>query len=88
MESHKDPLLGPFTCSLLAKFPKSIGNCLCLSKKFQLNKDKTEIVLFRNKEAILLFTACLESRSIKTTTKAKTLDVIVDEGLSFREHIN
>lgn len=49
----------------------------------QLNIEKTEIILFGNKEGSSL----LKSRAIKTTTHTKNPGVILDGDLSFRDCI-
>ena len=53
----------------------------------QLNKDKTEIVVFGNKEGRLRPSAYLESKSLQTKTHIKNLGVIVDGDGSFRDRI-
>ena len=49
----------------------------------QLNKDKTEIFVFGNKEGRLRLSAYLESESLQKTNNVKILCVILDSDVSF-----
>lgn len=69
--------------------------CLCLEKVndwmqqnfLQLNRDKTEIIVFGNKEGKLKLSSHLESRTFKVQASVKNLGVIMDSDLSFSAHI-
>ena len=83
----------------LALSPNDFGPidslCLCIEKVnswmqnsfLELIKDKTEIVVFGNKEGRLRPSAYLESKSLQTKTHIKNLGVIVDGDGSFRDRI-
>ena len=53
----------------------------------QLNKDKTEIIVFGKKEDRLKVTAHLESLSLKPKDQVKNLGIIIDSDLNFNSHI-
>ena len=53
----------------------------------QLNKDKTEIIVFGAKEERLRVIAHLESSSLKPKSQVKNLAVIIDPDLNFESHI-
>ena len=53
----------------------------------QLNKDKTEIIVFGSKEEHLKVSAQLQSVTLKTTDQARNLGVIMDSDLNFSSHI-
>ena len=57
------------------------------SSVFQLNQDKTEIILFNNKIEKIKVVAQLESGGIRTKTQVRKLGVLVDPGLSSSNHI-
>ena len=53
----------------------------------QLNKDKTEIIVFGAKEERVKVTVHLESLSLKPKDQVKNLGVIIDSDLNFNSHI-
>ena len=83
----------------LALSPNDFGPidplCLCIEKVnswmqnsfLELIKDKTEIVVFGNKEGRLRLSAYLESKSLQTKTHVKNLGVILNADLIFCDHI-
>ncbi len=52
----------------------------------QLNKEKTEVNAFGNKDEVLKVNAYLDSRS-QTTNQVKNLGVILETDLSFSSHV-
>ncbi|KAF7645379.1 hypothetical protein LDENG_00205810 [Lucifuga dentata] len=69
--------------------------CLCLEKVnkwmlqnfLQLNKDKTEIIIFGNNERRQALNAYLDSKALKTSTRVRNLGIIFDEDINFSYHI-
>ena len=59
----------------------------CVRVFFQLNKDKTEIIIFGSKEERLKVSAQLQSVMLETTDQARNLGVIMDSDLNFSSHI-
>ena len=53
----------------------------------QLNKDKTEVMVFGVKAEHITVSAELQSAMFKTTDKARNLGVVMDSDLSFNSHI-
>ena len=53
----------------------------------QLNKDKTEITTFRNKDEILKVNAYLEAKGLTTKNQVRNLGVILESDLSFSSHV-
>ncbi len=53
----------------------------------QLNKEKTEVIAFGNKDDILKVNAYLDSRGQMTKNKVKKLEVILETDLSFSSHV-
>ncbi len=53
----------------------------------QLNKGKTEVIAFVNKNEVLKVNAYLDSRGHTTKNKVKNLEVILETDLSFSSHI-
>ncbi len=53
----------------------------------QLNKEKTEVIAFANKDDILKVNAYLDSRGQMTKNKLKKLEVILETDLSFSSHV-
>ena len=54
----------------------------------QLNKDKTEIIVFGAHDKRMKVSAHLESLSLQTKNKVRNLGVILDSDLNFNSHIN
>lgn len=52
-----------------------------------LNQDKTEIILFGNKEKRTTIAEYLETRALKTTNQVCNLGVVIDSDLTFNSHI-
>ena len=57
---------------------------MCQVYFFQLNKDKTEIIVFGSEEDWLKVSAQLQSVMLKTTDQARNLPGIMDSDLNFR----
>ncbi len=53
----------------------------------QLNKEKTEVIAFGNKDEVLKVNAYLDSRGQTTKNQVKNLEVILETDLSFSSHI-
>ncbi len=53
----------------------------------QLNKEKTEVIAFGNKDAVLKVNAYLDSSSQTTKNQIKNLGVILETDLSFSSHV-
>ena len=53
----------------------------------QLNKDKTEVIVFGAKEERLKVSTQLQSVMLKTTNQARNLGVVMDSDLNFNIHI-
>ncbi len=53
----------------------------------QLNKEKTEVITFGNKDEVLKVNAYLDSRGQTTTNQIKNLGVILETDLSFSSHV-
>ena len=53
----------------------------------QLNKDKTEVIVFGAKEERLKVSTQLQSIMLKTTNQARNLGVVMDSDLNFNSHI-
>ncbi|KAF7703402.1 hypothetical protein HF521_022409, partial [Silurus meridionalis] len=53
----------------------------------QLNKDKTEVIVFGNKNETLKVNTYLDSRGLKTQNKVRNLGVILDSDLNFSSHV-
>ena len=53
----------------------------------QLNKDKTEEMVFGAKAERIKVSAELQSAMFKTTDKARNLGLVMDSDLSFNSHI-
>ncbi len=53
----------------------------------QLNKEKTEVIAFGNKDEVLKVNAYLDSRGQTTKNQVKNLVVILETDLSFSSHV-
>ncbi len=53
----------------------------------QLNKEKTEVIAFGNKDEVLKVYAYLDSRGQTTKNQVKNLGVILETDLSFSSHV-
>lgn len=53
----------------------------------QLNKDKTEVLVFGAKEERLKVSAQLQSAMLKTSNQARNLGVVMDSDMNFSSHI-
>ncbi len=62
----------------------NIGMC---QNFLQLNKEKTEVIAFVNKDEVLKVNAYLDSRVQTTKNQVKNLGVIVETDLSFSSHV-
>uniref|UniRef100_A0AAQ5X7A8 Reverse transcriptase domain-containing protein n=1 Tax=Amphiprion ocellaris TaxID=80972 RepID=A0AAQ5X7A8_AMPOC len=71
---------------VLGKCIEQINEWLC-QNFLQLNKDKTEVMVFGAKEGRLKVSLELQSLQLKTTDQARNLGVVMDSELSFEKHI-
>lgn len=71
---------------LLCQCIEQVKDWMC-QHFLQLNKDKTEIIVFGAKKERLKVTQHLHSLSPKTSNKARNLGVIMDPDLHFDSHI-
>ncbi len=53
----------------------------------QLNKEKTEVIAFENKDEVLKVNAYLDSRGQTTQNQVRNLGVILETDLSFSSHV-
>ena len=53
----------------------------------QLNKEKTEVIAFGNKDEVFKVNAYLDSRGQTTKNQVRNLGVILDTDLSFSSHV-
>ncbi len=53
----------------------------------QLNKEKTEVIAFGNKDEVLKVNAYLDSRGQTTKNQVRNLGVILETALSFSSHV-
>ncbi len=53
----------------------------------QLNKEKTEVIAFGNKDEVLKVNANIDSRGQTTKNQVKNLGVILETDLSFSSHV-
>ncbi len=56
-------------------------------KFLQLNKEKTEVIAFGNKDEVLKVNAYLDSRGQTTKNQVRNLGVILETDLSFSSHV-
>uniref|UniRef100_A0A8C5HYQ9 Reverse transcriptase domain-containing protein n=1 Tax=Gouania willdenowi TaxID=441366 RepID=A0A8C5HYQ9_GOUWI len=62
-------------------------NCWMSENFLQLNHDKTEVIVFGNKEKRTAVSKYLESRSLKAKDQVKNLGVLIDSDLTFSSQI-
>ncbi len=55
--------------------------------ELQLNKEKTEVIAFGNKDEVLKVNAYLDSRGQTTKNQVRNLGVILETDLSFSSHV-
>ncbi len=53
----------------------------------RLNKDKTEVKIFSNKDETFKVNTYLASRGLKTQNKVKNLGLVLESDLSFSSHV-
>uniref|UniRef100_A0A3B3DTS3 Reverse transcriptase domain-containing protein n=3 Tax=Oryzias melastigma TaxID=30732 RepID=A0A3B3DTS3_ORYME len=70
----------------LGKCIEDINDWMC-HNLLQLNKNKTEVIVFGAKEKRLDVTTELQSIQLKTTNQARNLGVVIDTDLNFDKHI-
>uniref|UniRef100_A0A669DF59 Reverse transcriptase domain-containing protein n=1 Tax=Oreochromis niloticus TaxID=8128 RepID=A0A669DF59_ORENI len=70
----------------LGKCIEEINDWLC-HNFLQLNKNKTEVIVFGAKEKRLQVTRELQSIHLKTTNQARNLGVVMDADLNLEKHI-
>ncbi len=58
-----------------------------MPKLLQLNKEKTEVIAFGNKDEVLKVNAYLDSRGQTTKNQVRNLGVILETDLSFSSHV-
>jgi len=63
-----------------------VNSWLC-QNFLQLNKDKTNIIAFGNKDEVLKVNACLDARGLTTKNQARNLGVSLESDLSFSSHV-
>jgi len=61
-----------------------VNSWMC-QNSLQLNKDKTEVISFGNKDVVLKVNAYLDARGL--TTKVRNLGVSLESDLSFNSHV-
>lgn len=81
--------LSPDDCSPI----ESLCHCLEQVKNWmnqnflQLNRDKTEVIVFGNQEKRVTVSKHLESLSVETKDQVRNLGVLIDSDLTFNSHI-
>ncbi len=70
----------------LCKYIDEIKSWMC-QNFLQLNKEKTEVIAFGNKDEVLKVNAYLDSRGQTTKSQVKNLGVILETDLSFSSHV-
>ncbi len=64
-----------------------INSWMCQNFLLQLNKEKTEVIAFGNKDEVLKVNAYLDSRVKTTKNQVRNLGVILETDLSFSIHV-
>uniref|UniRef100_A0A9J8BWB6 Reverse transcriptase domain-containing protein n=2 Tax=Cyprinus carpio carpio TaxID=630221 RepID=A0A9J8BWB6_CYPCA len=72
-------------CSL-CQCVDEINSWMC-QNFLQLNKEKTEVIAFGNKDQVLRMNAYLGSRGLTTKNQIRNLGVILETDLSFSSHV-
>ncbi len=70
----------------LALSPDEINMMMC-QNLLQLNKEKTEVIAFGNKDEVIKVNAYLDSRGQITNNQVKNLVVILEADISFSSHV-
>ncbi len=70
----------------LCKCIDEINSWMC-QNFLQLNKEKTEVIAFGNKDAVLKVNAYHDSRGQTTKNQVRNLGVILETDLSFSSHV-
>ncbi len=74
------------TAPLTPSANDAINSWMC-QNFLQLNKEKTEVIEFGNKDEVLKVNAFLDSRAQTTKNRVKNLGVILETDLSFSSHV-
>ncbi len=70
----------------LCQYIDEINSWMC-QNFLQLNKEKTEVIAFGNKDEVLKVNAYLDSRGQTTKNQVRNLGVILETDLSFSSHV-
>ncbi len=81
--------LSPNDCSPIDSLFQCIdeNNSWMCQNFLQLNKDKTEVTAFGNKDEVLSVNAYIDSRGQTTKNQVKNIGVILETDLSFSSHV-